>query len=1254
MPSRNLFLLGLIWLCLGSFVGAARDEWQWRSPTPLGEYMHSLQYANGTFLGRTFHNLARSTTGTDWSLEPNPLAISNLQTAGDRFIGMVHSEGETRIAISDDGKTWETHPAPAYFHTVSAGGGSYVALAWDVPSATTTLYHSTEGRQWEAVHSFTGYGLYGLDYAQGTFGGVTAEGVAHISTDGRTWREVAVLESPPETSPILLCNGEAFLLLVDGYLHVSADGVEWAKLGPRLHTTKLSTVNIPTHAPPGSTGTSGGYFYINGSGTYIRSQDGLIWEELPKPTPDLHLNTMVEGDGIWLAYNHDRRDSDNLSGTGDLSISSDGISWSRLSRDLPSDSTSRVVYGLGRFFYGGNASPDGVTWAGGAFLPTHAAGERVFRITTHNTPFPTTQVEVSHDGLTGTVVEAAMPTPRDVTYGQGRYVMVGNTGRISTSDDGYTWTPVESPTQNSLRSVRYLDDRFYAVGEKGTLLHSTDGSSWVSWSEASLQHSSLRDIASDGETLVVVGQRPSSDTTPIPTSLQIPPGRPLRLLLDSNKAFDRVVHDDGHFWAIGITGIQRQMRRSNDGIDWELELSGAEFLSSYYSSIATGNDSILWTNPATRPAELDGFSHYQVRQRLSITAPAAAPQVTHPPVATQGYRGDAALLACGATGTPPFTYQWYHDGNPIAGATLPILRLAALTDSRAGEYHVAVANAHGEAISTPARFEVIDPIPLAITRQPVGGIVRPYDHFWLHVEVSGSGPYSYQWRKDGTPIVGATESRLYLPGTPGSLPTLTGAYDVVVTAPYSTVTSESVEIATGGPEVRILPSGDITLNTGDTLTLEADVQGISETTRAIYEWRIGSTVIETTHPKLVLPGVTTDDAGLYILVVRAEGASNFASTSVRVNPPPTDTPTPRRGSVRIGETVYLRTGLTSDLEGQTAWLHNGVNFTNGSHQFLEVRNVSFDKAGTYELATLDAEGNPQQVHYTFTLEVEASRLSNLSARTVMGPENDTVIVGFVTSGLPYHQHAPTTLLLRSVGPTLAEYGVTIPHPDPELEAVKPFHQFFGPESWGLNDDWQQPIDSIYATNASLDDMTRRGAFPLDTKSKDAAMLLHFDQGEVMTMVCRGGQKRGVVLNELYSTDSSLVTLVNLSVRSHVGVGDNVLIAGFVITGDWPTKLLIRGVGPGLSSKGVPHPLPNPKLILYNAAGDPIHNNDNWGQAANVEQIAQAAETTGAFPLLADSNDAVILESLPPGAYTVHLIPVGGITGTGLIEIYSVP
>jgi phospholipase/lecithinase/hemolysin len=121
--------------------------------------------------------------------------------------------------------------------------------------------------------------------------------------------------------------------------------------------------------------------------------------------------------------------------------------------------------------------------------------------------------------------------------------------------------------------------------------------------------------------------------------------------------------------------------------------------------------------------------------------------------------------------------------------------------------------------------------------------------------------------------------------------------------------------------------------------------------------------------------------------------------------------------------------------------------------------------------------------------------------------------------------------------------------------------------------------------------------------------------------------------------------VNLATRVFVDTGDRVAIAGLIITGNTSKKVLLRGIGPSLSSNNVPTPLANPNLTLYDEASS-IAANDDWKNSPNAAEIMNS----GLAPK--EDRESAIIATLEPGRYTVVLAGEGTQNGNGVVEAYD--
>ena len=127
-----------------------------------------------------------------------------------------------------------------------------------------------------------------------------------------------------------------------------------------------------------------------------------------------------------------------------------------------------------------------------------------------------------------------------------------------------------------------------------------------------------------------------------------------------------------------------------------------------------------------------------------------------------------------------------------------------------------------------------------------------------------------------------------------------------------------------------------------------------------------------------------------------------------------------------------------------------------------------------------------------------------------------------------------------------------------------------------------------------------------------------------------------------------VQLLNISGRARVDTGDNISIAGFIISGERSKRIVVRGIGPSMTSGGAPvlGRLQDPIIELRDNGGRLIRSNNDWRS-----DQPQEIQTTGLAP--SDDRESAIVLTLPPDTYTVILRGTNNSTGIGLIEVYDV-
>lgn len=263
-------------------------------------------------------------------------------------------------------------------------------------------------------------------------------------------------------------------------------------------------------------------------------------------------------------------------------------------------------------------------------------------------------------------------------------------------------------------------------------------------------------------------------------------------------------------------------------------------------------------------------------------------------------------------------------------------------------------------------------------------------------------------------------------------------------------------------------------------------------------------------------------------------------------------------------------------------------------------------------------------------------LVNSSVRALSGSGDAILINGFVVGGSDLK-----SILVRTVGPGLAEFGVTGVMPEP---SVKVFNQFSN--LLAENTGWETgDADAISTASAQV------GAFALASGSADSAVIATVSPGPYTAQVVPADGTGGNVLVEVYDVTTGSGYMVNQSSRGEITVDQEVLIAGFAVSGTATRRALIRAVGPTLAEFGVTAAVSDSELKVFDSAQNEIAANDNWSESGDASEIASAAETLGAFALGEGSADAAVLIDLSPGAYTVHARGVGGAVGTVLLEVY---
>jgi len=148
---------------------------------------------------------------------------------------------------------------------------------------------------------------------------------------------------------------------------------------------------------------------------------------------------------------------------------------------------------------------------------------------------------------------------------------------------------------------------------------------------------------------------------------------------------------------------------------------------------------------------------------------------------------------------------------------------------------------------------------------------------------------------------------------------------------------------------------------------------------------------------------------------------------------------------------------------------------------------------------------------------------------------------------------------------------------------------------------------------------------------------------------------GVALAEVYDLSPAPDSLLgNISTRSFVQTGDNVMIGGVIVQGTQPKRVIVRAIGPELTQYGVPNPLADPTLELHDSSGALVASNDNWQHTiiGGIITSGQIGDIVHSGHAPGDPSESAIVAELPPGNYTAIVRGVNNTTGVGLVEVYD--
>ena len=397
----------------------------------------------------------------------------------------------------------------------------------------------------------------------------------------------------------------------------------------------------------------------------------------------------------------------------------------------------------------------------------------------------------------------------------------------------------------------------------------------------------------------------------------------------------------------------------------------------------------------------------------SVTSGGAVLTVQLPPaIVTQpanqfGALGSSITLSVTASGTGPLSYQWFNaggalaDGGNISGSASNNLAIAALTTNEVGNYFVVVSNAFGSVTSASATVSV-NATPI-ITGQPASRFAAVGSNAVFTVAVTGTAPFTYQWLKNGAKLANGGN----VSGATGSSLTLTklaarasGNYSVIVKNTYGSATSAAAALSVLTPpslrtSLVIKPAAHVAAPTAGSLAKAGTNITFSITATGsaplVYQWFKdgvalvnGGNLSGATTNVLKISALTTNDSGVYSVVVSNPVGSVTSGSALTVVAPPVISTQPASQAVAAGKTAGFSVGNTGTAPFSYQWYKGTKAVSGATNSTFNIVAVTTNNAGSYLVVITNFAGSVTSAVAALTVwlpPVFTAQPTNQAART---------------------------------------------------------------------------------------------------------------------------------------------------------------------------------------------------------------------------------------------------------------------------------
>jgi len=395
------------------------------------------------------------------------------------------------------------------------------------------------------------------------------------------------------------------------------------------------------------------------------------------------------------------------------------------------------------------------------------------------------------------------------------------------------------------------------------------------------------------------------------------------------------------------------------------------------------NDAYSITNATTADADdyyvIAANSCNSIQSNTVNLTVDVAPSISSQPASVTSCSGSSAQFYTTASGTSPFTYQWYNSSGAINGATNSSYIINQISTLNAGDYYTEITNSCGTATTNNATLTVNSPV--SISTQPNNITICDNSTATMSITVTGTTPITYQWYVDGDTVVSGTNSIFSINNADTANE---GNYYVRASNLCNYVQSNSVSLTINEtPSITSQPTNSIVCS-GSSAQFNTIASGTGPIT---YQWYNSSgSITGANNPSYLISQTNaTDASNYYVEVTNSCGTTNSNNALLTVNQPVAITSQPNNINIcdNSSATMSLTVSGTNPITYQ--WFAMSDTITGATNNTYTINNTDTSDEGDYFVIASNLCNSIQS--YTVSINIDAS------PSVISQPSNTTVCSG---------------------------------------------------------------------------------------------------------------------------------------------------------------------------------------------------------------------------------------------------------------------